>query len=88
MLANLIDLVHNGEVNLHLLPVNCGLGDILAIEVNAEQTKALRNGLSVFLTSHSQVSQSIVQILNEGILQALVSVNNGLLKSIRVFNLN
>ena len=87
MLANLIDLVHNDEISLHLLPVNYGLGDILAIEVDAEQTKALRNGLSVFLTSHSQVSQSVIQILNEGILQALVSVDKGLLKPIRVFNL-
>lgn len=88
MLANLINLVHNDEINLQIFPVNFGLGDILAIEITAEQTKTLRNGLSIFLSDYSQISENIVQILNNGILQALVCLEKGLCKPIRVFNLN
>jgi len=88
MLANLINLVHNDEINLHLFPVTYGLGDILAIEITAEQAKALRNGLSIFLDTHSQISEAVVQILHDGILQALVCLEKGLCKPIRVFNLN
>jgi tRNA pseudouridine55 synthase len=88
MLANLINLVHNVEINLQLFPVNFGLGDILAIEITAEQAKALRNGLSIFLSDQSQISNPIVQILSEGILQAMACLEKGLCKPIRVFNLN
>jgi tRNA pseudouridine55 synthase len=87
MLANLINLVHNDETKLQIFPVNFGLGDILAIEINADQAKALRNGLSIFLSDYSEISKNIVQILNNGILQALVCLENGLCKPIRVFNL-
>jgi tRNA pseudouridine55 synthase len=87
MLANLDKLVHNGEIQEHLLPVTYGLGDILAIEVDAEQTKALRNGLKIFLSEHAEVSVPVAQILCDGVLQAVVCIEKGLCKSLRVFNL-
>jgi tRNA pseudouridine55 synthase len=87
-LANLEKLVHNSETEKSLLSVVHGLGDILAIEVTSAQAKSLRNGLKIFLETHSQTSQTIAQILSGGILQAMVSVEQGLLKPLRVFNLN
>ena len=87
-LANLINLVHNDPTYLQLLPVNYGLGDILAIEVTAEQAKSLKHGLSIFLEGHLHTSECAVQILNGGILQALAFLEKGKCKPTRVFNLN
>ena len=86
-LANLINLVHNEPTNLQLLPVNYGLGDILAIEVTAEQAKLLKNGLSIFLENHLHVCDPTVQILNNGTLQAIACLEKGKCKPIRIFNL-
>ena len=77
----------NSELKNHLLPVTYGLGDILAIEINAEQTKILRNGVQIFLPEYSQSINQVAQILFEGILQATVCINNGMCKVMRVFNL-
>ena len=87
ILANLDNLVHNSKIQECLLPVTYGLGDILAIEVDAEQTNALRNGLKIFLSEHAGVSVPVAQILCDGVLQAVVCVEKGLCKSLRVFNL-
>ncbi len=87
LLDNLIKVVHNAESNLPLVSVNYGLSDILGLEITADQTKALRNGLSIFLDEYSKNSESIVQILNDGKLQALAKLEKGLCKPIRVFNL-
>lgn len=86
MLANLVELVHNGEAIWQLLPVNHGLGDILAVEVNAEQAKALRNGLPIFLDNFGDLP-SVIQILCNGILQAIATSSGENYKPIRVFNL-
>lgn len=88
MLANLINIVHNGETKIHLLPVTHGLGDILAIEVSVEQARNLRNGLQIFLQAHSETSNQIAQILFDGVLQAIVCIDKGLCKPLRGFNLN
>lgn len=86
-LAKLLKMMHNVEADLQLLPVDFGLGDILAIDVNADQTKALRNGLSIFLPDYSNSSTIVAQVIYGGILQALVSVSEGVVKPLRVFNL-
>ena len=86
-LAKLIDLVHNNELAKELLPLTIGLGDILAIEVSKEQAQFLRNGVQIFLENHSQALSQLAQILLQGKLQAIVSINNGYCKPIRVFNL-
>ena len=86
-LANLINLVHNDEIKLHFLPVTFGLGDILAIEVSAEQAKYLKHGVQIFLQDYAENSEATIQILSNGILQGLVSMKNGLCKPIRMFNL-
>lgn len=88
ILESLTDIVHNDEILQHLLPVTYGLGDILALEVTANEAKSIRNGLHIFLQDHSQISEPIVQILTQGILQAIVSIDKGLCKPIRIFNLN
>ncbi len=87
MLANLMNIVHNDEIQKHLLSVTYGLGDILAVEVSADQAKTLRNGVQIFLQDHSQASEQLVQILMQGVLQAIVCMDKGLCKPIRVFNL-
>ncbi len=87
-LAKLINLVHNNDPDLYLAPVDLVLGDILAIELNVEQAKALRNGMSVFLSEYSDMSFSIAKTLYDGVLQAMVSIDRGLCKPLRVFNLN
>jgi tRNA pseudouridine55 synthase len=87
ILANLEKIVHNGEVNKSLLPVFYGLGDILAVEVTAAQAKSLKNGLKIFLQQHSKISCSIIQILCNGVLQAMASIESGVCKPLRVFNL-
>ena len=81
MLANLDKIVHN------ILPVAYGLGDILAIEVTETQAKALKNGIKIFLSDHAEVSCPVVQILLDGVLQAVVCLENGVSVSARVFNL-
>ena len=87
MLANLMNIVHNDEIQKHLLPVTYGLGDILAIEVSADQVRFLRNGVQIFLQNHSQTSKQLVQILEQGVLQAIACMDKGLCRPIRVFNL-
>ena len=88
ILANLINIVHNGETKMHLLPVTHGLGDILAIEVDVEQARNLRNGVQIFLQNHSETSNQLAQILFDGVLQAIVCIDKGLCKPLRGFNLN
>lgn len=86
-LANLIKIVHNDQADLQLLPVDFALGDILAIDINADQVKALRNGLSIFSSDCSNMSDVVAQVHYGGILQALVSISRGVVKPLRVFNL-
>lgn len=81
MLANLDKIVHN------ILPVTYGLGDILAIEVTETQANRLRNGVKIFLDSHAEISVPAVQILLNGVLQAIVCLEKGLCTALRVFNL-
>jgi len=81
MLANIDKIVHN------ILPVTYGLGDILAVEVTQEQAKALKHGIKIFLPSYAESSQIVAQILFDGILQAIVCIEKGVCKSMRVFNL-
>lgn len=81
MLDNLDKIVHN------VFPVTYGLGDILALEVNEEQARAIKHGLNIFLPTHAKDSQIIAQILFNGVLQAIVCIEKGVCKSMRVFNL-
>lgn len=81
MLDNLDKIVHN------VFPVTYGLGDILALEVSEEQARAIKHGLNIFLPTHAEDSQIIAQILFNGVLQAIVCIEKGVCKSMRVFNL-
>lgn len=87
-LAKIEELVHNGGIQTYLLPVNYGLGDILAIEVTTDQAKFIRNGVKLFLPNYQQNHRKLVQIVNSGVLQALVWLDNGVCQPIRIFNLN
>lgn len=80
-LVNLDNIVHNIE------PITFALGDILAIEVSETQAKRLKNGLQIFLESHANSSHSVVQILLDGVLQAVACIDNGNCRSLRVFNI-
>ncbi len=81
-----IEKLASSEFKSHLLPVDYGLDNIPAIEINSEQTKLLRNGIQIFLPEHSSANLT-AQILHENILQAVATINNGWCKTIRVFNL-
>lgn len=87
MLAKLINLVHNVEIKNHLLPVNYGLGDILDVEVSDAQALDLRQGKKIFLPQFSETPEILLQIFHNGVLQAIASVDKGVCKTLRVFNL-
>ena len=81
ILANLDNLVHN------ILPITFGLGDILAVEVTTEQVIRIKMGQKIFLEPYAEASIPAVQLLLDGVLQAIVCIENGVCTSSRVFNL-
>ncbi len=81
-----IEKLVNSECKSYLLPVNYGLDNICSIEINADQTRLLRNGIQIFLPEHSSANFT-AQILHRETLQAIAFINNGWCKTIRVFNL-
>ncbi|MCT4634902.1 MAG: tRNA pseudouridine(55) synthase TruB [Rickettsiales bacterium] len=81
-IENLID----SDLNTHLLPVSYGMGNIPVIELSSDQVALLRNGVKIHLKDYS-ASNLTAQITKEGILQAIVLIENGLCKPIRVFSL-
>jgi tRNA pseudouridine55 synthase len=87
MLEKLLEIVHNNEADWQLFPVDYGLGDILALEVNADQAKALRNGLSIYLPDYSDEIFMLAQVKHKNILQGLVNISKGIAKPLRIFNL-
>lgn len=86
-LQDLLDIKDVNEAALHLLPVNFALEDLLSIELSEEQVKLLRQGMRIFLPKYIQNYDLTAQVSLKGILQAIVLINAGECKSIRVFNL-
>ncbi len=70
----------------NLLPVNYAIADMLAIELAEDQVKLLRNGIKIFLEQYVDVSEQLVQVLLNNTLQAIVLIEKGLAKPVRVFN--
>lgn len=77
-------LVHSGALNEWLLPVSSVLADIPALEVDPEAARRVRQGQAV---SVSYPEGETVQVLDAGVLVAVVTVSNQQLKPVRVFNL-
>lgn len=81
-----IEELIDGDLNTHLLPVAYGMDNIPVIELPTEQVALLRNGVKIFLNEYYS-SKITAQITKDGVLQAIVLIENGLCKPIRVFNL-
>lgn len=70
-----------------LLPVSFGLNDILALDMNDGQNQKLRNGQWVKPDGLNLKSGTLYQIISNTKLSAIVKFEDGLLKTVRVFNL-
>lgn len=81
-----IDDLVDTDLSSHLLPVAYGMDNIPVIELSSEQVTLLRNGVKIYLEEYAS-SNLTAQITLEGVLQAITSIENGLCKPIRVFNL-
>jgi tRNA pseudouridine55 synthase len=81
-----IDDLLESDLKSHLLPVSYGMDNIPIIDLAPDQVTLLRNGVKIFLEEYSSSSLT-AQITQEGVLQAVSSIENGLCKPIRVFNL-
>ena len=97
-LDKLEKILQNGEQSLDvrkfdddiLLPVSCGLNDILALDINEWQNEKLRNGQWVKPSENvaeTLSSGSLYKVLSSSKLSAIVKYDGGLLKTERVFNL-
>ena len=85
LLDSLLEIGHKEELAGHILPLQGALADILALEVGHEDAAALRHGRA--LPSFS-MEEGVVLLTCETKPQALGRVEGGLIKPIRVFNLD
>ena len=71
-----------------LLPVSFGLNDILAIDANEEQNKKLRSGQWLKKPDAWILKENtFYQLQSNSKLSAIVKLDNGFIKTVRVFNL-
>ena len=71
-----------------LLPIDAVLDDILAVSVDREQTLAIRQGRAIIMRGRDgPINEDIVLAVHRGKPVALASVEKGMLKPKRVFNL-
>ena len=84
LLDSLLKIGHNTELMKYLLPLQDALVDILALEVGEKEALKLRQGQALF-SSHGE--EDVALIMCEGVPQALAEVRKGLIKALRVFNI-
>lgn len=71
-----------------LIPVSFGLNDILAIDANEEQNKKLRSGQWLKKPDAWILKENtFYQLQSNSKLSAIVKLDNGFIKTVRVFNL-
>ncbi len=71
-----------------LLPVSFGLNDILALDMTEEQNQKLRNGQWVKPVGFENLkSGSLYKLISNSKLSAVIKLEDGFLKTVRVFNL-
>ncbi|MCR5506800.1 MAG: tRNA pseudouridine(55) synthase TruB [bacterium] len=71
-----------------LLPVSFGLNDILALDINEGQNEKLRNGQWIKAVGFENLeSDSLYKIISNSKLSAVIKIEDGFLKTVRVFNL-
>lgn len=71
-----------------LLPIDAVLDDILAVSVDREQTLAIKQGRAIIMRGRDgPINEDIVLAVHRGKPVALASVEKGMLKPKRVFNL-
>lgn len=85
LLDSLANIGHNTEEMRHILPLQDALADILALEIKEDEVSKLRQGQWI-LTSHK--GDEVVLAMCQGVPQAFAQVEKGVLKPLRVFNLN
>ncbi len=71
-----------------LLPVSFGLNDILALDITEGQNKKLRNGQWIKSVGFDNLkSDSLYKVISNSKLSAVIKLEDGFLKTVRVFNL-
>ena len=71
-----------------LLPVSFGLNDILALDITEGQNEKLRNGQWIKADCFENInSDSLYKIISNSKLAAVIKLEDGFLKTVRVFNL-
>ena len=71
-----------------LLPVSFGLNDILALDITEGQNEKLRNGQWIKADCFENInSNSLYKIISNSKLSAVIKLEDGFLKTVRVFNL-
>ncbi|MBP3616316.1 MAG: tRNA pseudouridine(55) synthase TruB [Alphaproteobacteria bacterium] len=71
-----------------LLPVSFGLNDILALDITEGQNEKLRNGQWIKADCFENInSDSLYKIISNSKLSAVIKLEDGFLKTVRVFNL-
>ena len=71
-----------------LLPVSFGLNDILALDITEGQNEKLRNGQWIKPIGFENLkSGSLYKIISNSKLSAVIKLEDGFLKTVRVFNL-
>ncbi len=71
-----------------LLPVSFGLNDILALDINEGQNEKLRNGQWIKPIGFDNLnSDSLYKVISNSKLSAVIKLEDGFLKTVRVFNL-
>ncbi|MBR1545155.1 MAG: tRNA pseudouridine(55) synthase TruB [Alphaproteobacteria bacterium] len=71
-----------------LLPVSFGLNDILALDITEGQNEKLRNGQWIKPVGLENLkSDSLYKVISNSKLSAVIKLEDGFLKTVRVFNL-
>ena len=71
-----------------LLPVSFGLNDILALDMTEEQNQKLRNGQWIKSVGFENLkSGSLYEVISNSKLSAVIKLEDGFFKTVRVFNL-
>lgn len=87
-LERLEEMVHKGTLARVLQPVESVLDDIPAREVTSAAAQCLRHGQAVSLPAGESASiPPLIRAHAEGMLVALCSVGQGMMKPVRVFNM-
>lgn len=86
-LAKLAEIVEEGCLHSHLLPMADALDDIPGISITGQQAKQVRNGQTVMVSEMAKLPlETTIRLLHDGKLVAVARTGSSGLKLLRVFN--